>query len=178
MKQRTKNFILVIVFIITCSLAYRYSISKTLTLKKQVSLLRESIKNSDEKRQKIRILKLKNQHLDSIIENNNLKFSSVQNQLLTVLNKNSDSLNFKIISFKEPHVFISDNEEKFTSFRFKLEGNYKAFEKILFIIENNYSLGSLVHTSFNIDQDNRTKQKKLQVQAIISYINKETSSYN
>lgn len=175
MKQSDKNIILVILFVLTCVMGYKFAISNTLSLKSKVELLNKSFENSGEKQLKIHQLKSEIYYLDSIINNNNLKFYSVQNQLLTVLNKNSDSLNFKIISFKEPHEYVNEYQEKITSFGFKLEGNYKALEKILYLIENENNLGKVIHTNFKVEKEYRTKRKKLQVEAIISYIDKKKS---
>lgn len=178
MKQKNKNIILVVLFVLVCPIIYRYTISKTITLRYKVTELNELFSDSEQRQLNISKLRNENYYLDSIISSNNVKFSSVQNQLLGILNQNSKRLNFKIISFKEPHEFVTEDKKKITSFSFKLEGNYKSLERILFIIENDYSLGRIVHTAFEIDENYQSNQKKLQVNTLISYINKETDTIN
>ncbi|MFV8282603.1 hypothetical protein ACNKXS_13720 [Christiangramia marina] len=93
---------------------------------------------------------------------------------MSILNNSSDSLNYQIIAFKAPHEYITDANENVTSYNFKLEGSYKDLEKILFSIENNYSLGRLVHTNFYLETDYRTTIKKLHVNAIIRHIKEKS----
>lgn len=170
MKQRTKNYLLITAFILVLIVAYKFSFSKTLTVKKEFEDLEMKISTGKQASVNPEALKSKESYLDSIIDKNKLKNISLQNSLLQVLNENGKKGSVKIIAFKEPHIFIKESNLKQTSFQFILEGNYKDLEDVLFLLENEYSFGSLSHISFLKKKDYKLNKDFLQCLVIIQHL--------
>lgn len=171
MKQSNKNIFLVLIFFLVGSLAYRFSFSKTFEIRKQLEDLEVKLANTanhyDSKAQATRIA-----YLDSIIARNRNTETSLQNSLLKVLNENSETYLFKIIAFKEPHSFTPQNSvDGINSYEFILEGNYKNLEQILYILERDYSFGSIAHINFRKEKDYRLNKFYLQGRILIQNIN-------
>ena len=171
MKQSTKNILLIAGFSLILAVAYQYSFSKTFEVKRELNNLRTLVKQNSGSLQNINSLEEKEKYLESVIQENRIGYTSLQNRLLQVLNNHSKENSFKIVSFKEPHVTISQSdEEKNTSFQFALEGEYKALEKILFILETEHNFGSLSHLSFERKKDYRMSKSFLQCSVVVQNI--------
>lgn len=170
MKQTTKNSILIIGFLLAVLFAYQFSFSKTLETKSRLDSLKLQIDQSKLGSQNILGLRSKETYLDSIIENNRNESTSLQNNLLNILNKNSLEYSFKIINFKEPHFGVSPDSTHITSFQFTLEGKYKDLEELLYKLENEHSLGSLSHISFEKKKDYRLNKTFLQCSMILQNV--------
>lgn len=171
MKQSTKNVLLIAGFILVLTLAYNYSFSKTFAIKSDLNDLINQTEQSSISIKNITILAEKENYLESVIQEKRIGSTSLQNRLLQVLNKYSKEDSFKIVSFKEPNVSISQSgEEKITSFQFVLEGEYKALEKILLILETEHNFGSLSHLSFERKKDYRMNQSFLQCSVVVHNI--------
>jgi hypothetical protein len=149
MKQSSKNFLLIAGFFLVLLVAYQYSFSKTFEVMNELEELKIQVEQNSGSLQNIHSLKTKEVYLDSIISGNRVGNTSLQNNLLQVLNKHSEELSYKIISFKEPHIHSGENgQSKITSIQFVLEGQYKNLEEILYILEKDFSFGSLAHVKF------------------------------
>lgn len=107
---------------------------------------------------------------DSIISNSRNESTSLQNNLLNILNKYSQEHSFKIITFKEPHLGVTPDSTHITSFQFTLEGKYKDLESVLYKLENEHSLGSLSHISFEKKKDYRLNNFFLQCSVIVQNV--------
>lgn len=171
MKQANKNILLVIIFFLVGSLAYRFSISKTFEIRKQLEDLEMKIQKTenhfDSKAMDTRI-----DYLDSIIARNRNSETSLQNSLLKVLNNKSEAHSYKIIAFKEPHIFTPQgSENSINSYEFILEGNYKNLEQILYILETEYSFGSFAHLNFRKERNYRLNKFYLQGKFLIQNVN-------
>lgn len=160
MKQGTKNILLLLFFVLLLFLAYQYSFTKTFELKAKLEQLH--LQNSPNLQSETNQYDLNERELflDSII-NKNFSGSSLQNDLLEVLNKNSKDKSFKIISLNEPHLYISEDNSETTSYRFVLEGNYQDLEKVLYTLEKVYSFGNLAHINFEKKKDYRLNKEFL-----------------
>ena len=171
MTQSSKNILMVTGFFLVLLLAYRYSFSKTLEVKNELKDLKTQVEQSSGAPQNMDLLEEKEKHLDSLISGNRIGYTSPQNRLLQVLNDYSQKITFKIIRFKEPHVAISQGDEnKITSFQFVLEGEYKALEKLLFLLETEHNFGSFSHVSFETKKDYRLNRNFLQCSVVVQYI--------
>lgn len=95
-----------------------------------------------------------------------MKDSSVQNYLLEFLNTKSESVDFTILEFKEPHVF-SQNGATTTSYRFTLEGSYEEIEQVLYSLEQEYNFGRIAHVHFEKKKDYRKGKNYLECFVII-----------
>lgn len=171
MKQSTKNVLLIAGFFLILVVAYQYSFSKTLEIKRELDELNMQVAQNSGSVPNINSLKGKEIYLDSIIAKNRTEDTSLQNSLLKALNEHSELWSYKIISFKEPHVQIAENgQNKITSFQFVLQGEYKNLEEILYKLENDYSFGSLSNINLERKKDYRLNKNFLQCDILIQYI--------
>lgn len=169
MKQGTKNILLLLFFVLLLFLAYQYSFTKTFELKGKLEQLH--LQNSPNLQSEINQEDLNERELflDSII-NKNFTGSSLQNDLLEVLNKNSRDKAFKIITLNEPHSYISEDNSETTSYSFVLEGNYQDLEKVLYKLEKNYSFGNLAHINFEKKKDYRLNKEFLVCSVVVQNV--------
>jgi hypothetical protein len=142
-----------------------------LEIKKKFEELKMQAAQNSESFQNINYLKGQEMYLDSIIARNRIENNSLQNSLLKILNEHSKEMSYKIISFKEPHVQISESgQSKITSFQFVLEGEYKNLEEILYKLETDYSFGSLANIAFERKQDYRLNRIFLQCSVVVQNV--------
>lgn len=167
MKQRTKNIFLVTGFVIMLLIAYQYAITNTLEVKTQLEQIQSQIANNAHFSKNRSNIESQEAYLDSIIGQNRNNQSSSQNNLLSVLNRFSEDLSYRIISFKEPHIQILEDSSQITSYNFVLEGNYKNLEQLLYTLENEYSFGSFSHISFQRKKDYRLNREFLHCEVLI-----------
>lgn len=171
MKQSNKNLLLIVGFIVILGIAYQYSFSKTIQVKEELEDLQLQVYKNSYSLDKQAILEKKENYLDSIIIKNRLGGSSLQNNLLKVLNDFSRDLSYRIISFKEPHVQQSkDGTGTVTSFQFVLEGEYKDLEEILYKLEKDYSFGSFSHINFERKKNYRLNKNFLQCSVVVQNV--------
>lgn len=154
MNPRTKNIILVIGFILSAAIAYNLAFSKTFALKERINKLEMKTKSLGNTAIIAANLEQREQFMDSILSLNNMKGNSVQNNLLEFLNSKSESGDFTISDFNEPHTFSQDGAT-ITSYRFTLEGSYDGIEQVLYSLEQEYNFGQIAHVHFEKKKDYR-----------------------
>ena len=167
MRQPNKNILLSVSFVLILVIAYLFSFSNTLETKEELEELKQQIKQTSALSYNKASLHQKEAYLDSVISHTKTGKGSLQNNLLNTLNKYSEDLDYKIIDFKEPHLYTSQDSRKITSLEFTLEGRYKSLEQILYKLEKEYIYGSVSHLSFEKKKDYRTNRKYLQAVVLI-----------
>ena len=166
MTPKIKNIILVIGFSLSVIVAYNFAFSKTLAIKSRINSIESQLKSLEYSAFVLVNLEQREQFVDSILNTNNMKDSSVQNYLLEFLNTKSESVDFTILEFKEPHVF-SQNGATTTSYRFTLEGSYEEIEQVLYSLEQEYNFGRIAHVHFEKKKDYRKGKNYLECFVII-----------
>ncbi|HNP66315.1 MAG TPA: hypothetical protein PKH16_00285 [Aequorivita sp.] len=111
-------------------------------------------------------LEKREQFVDSILSLNNMKGNSVQNNLLDFLNSKSESGDFIISDFNEPHTFSQDGAT-ITSYRLTLEGSYDEIEQVLYSLEQEYNFGKISHVHFEKKKDYRRGKDYLECFVIV-----------
>ena len=147
MTQRTKNIILIIGFVLLLIVSYLFAISETLDTRSQVIELEKEATNFSQLNSRSLSLKRQEKFLDSILVVNKIKNTSVQNNLLDLLNEESAKNGFSISSFNEPHVF-KDDLSSITSYSFSLQGDFNDLSAVIYQLEQEYNLGRIVHVNF------------------------------
>lgn len=168
MKQQNKNILLIIGFLILAFMAYKFSILKTLEVRKQLSEIKHQINDKTSLAANYQGLVTRDIYLDSVIGSEKLK-TSLQNELLEVLNNGSREFNFKIIAFNEPHKYIYDDQTE-TTLPFVLEGQYDGIETMLYSLENNYSFGTISHIKFERKKDFRLNKVFLECRVLMQNV--------
>lgn len=169
MNLKNKNILLIIGFLLLAFLAYNFSILKTLDVKDQLIEIKQQIKDKSLLTTNYQNLVTKEIYLDSVIGSEKSQ-TSVQNELLEILNTGSRELNFKIMAFNEPHKFVYEDKTETTSFQFILEGPYGGIEKMLYNLENNYSFGTISHIKFEKKKDFRLNKVFLQCSVLMQNV--------
>ena len=111
-------------------------------------------------------IKQKEKALDDILEQNNIKNISVQNNLLAFLNTESQNSNFVISRFNEPHKF-TEEDYSITSYQFSLQGDFYDILGVSYALEQKYNLGNIVHLRFSKKMDYRKRREFLHVDFIL-----------
>lgn len=169
MKQSTKNVLLIGGFFLILVVAYQYSFSKTFEVKRELDSLKKEVEQNSGSFQNINSLGEKETDIDAYISENRIGNTSLQNNLLKVLNEQAGEKSYKIINFKEPHIQKNKNGT-ITSFRFSLEGEYLSIQEVLYKLEKDYSFGSLSHISFERKKDYRLNRNYLQCSVLVQNI--------
>ncbi len=166
MNPRTKNIILVIGFILSVAIAYNLAFSKTFALKERINKLEMKTNSLGNIAIIAANLEQREQFVDSILSLNNMKGNSVQNNLLEFLNAKSESEDFTISDFNEPHTFSQDGAT-ITSYRFSLEGSYDEIEQVFYSLEQEYNFGQIAHVHFEKKKDYRKGKDYLECFVIV-----------
>ncbi|MBW1296610.1 hypothetical protein [Aquimarina litoralis] len=172
MTQKNKNIILIIGLLLVTFIAYRYSISKTITVNHQVSTLEKQKDAYESAPTQLAALSNKEKQLDEILKKNNVEGNSLQNNLLKTLNTLSSTSNFTIIAFEEPHVYKDEGSQKTsTTYNFTLQGEYTSLIKVIYALEQTYSFGNIIHSNFEKKKNFRTGKSYLQCTVLLQRLN-------
>jgi len=166
MKQKNKNILLVSGFILALFASYQLAFSKTMEVKNEFNSIKKQLielKNIDRLSSN---LYLREKFVDSVLNKNNFKYLSIQNNLLEFLNEQSIEKKFSIISFKEPHSFI-DNDVTITSYQFTMQGGFNSLLGVIYRLEQNYNFGKISHISFEKKRDYKKRKNELQCFVIL-----------
>ena len=169
MRPKSKTLVLLVSFVFVGILSYRLAFSKPLTVKKNVSQLEREAVGFDNILSLNQTLKAKERVIDSILEENNLTNTSIQNNLLDMLNRAAAENNFSISEFNEPHRARS-NGTNIISFQFTLRGSFKDIQVVLYGLEQEYSFGQVNHVSFKRKKDYRKGTTYLECEVIVQNI--------
>lgn len=166
MKNKTKNSILIVTFLLAIILCYQLAISKTVALKKEFKTLKHQeflFKNTPKQ---ISLLKQKQKYYNGLLDKYQIHGSSLQNNLLKTINAFADSTNIKISTFLKPHV-IYNNELKVNTYQFTLEGNYNAILKLIHQLEQNTKFGEIINLHFEKKKNFRSGKYYLQAHILL-----------
>jgi len=166
MTPRNKNIFLLVGFLIMVLISYQLSISRTISLKKDINLLKEQNINSDNLARLSANLGQREKFADSVLKKNNIKGVSIQNNLLELLNSEALKGDFIITQFTEPHHII-ENEVAITSYQFGLKGSFRSIENVLYQLEQEYNFGQVSHVRFEKKRDYRRGKDYLECSVIV-----------
>lgn len=99
----------------------------------------------------------------------NLEDTSLQNNLLRVLNEEALLNNLDIIDFNQPHIHLNELNETHT-FTFKLKGGYVDILKTIHALEQKGNFGKIVHLNFEKKKNYRTNRFSLNATVFIQYL--------
>lgn len=172
MQQRTKNFALVIGFLLLLVVAYQLTFSKTFKLGKEIGQMEIQKTELLQHTQKANSLKQRERHADSILSKFRIKNRSVQNHLLDFLNEEAAQGGFSIAEFVQPHL-LKEQGVAINSYPFKLKGSYQAIERVLYQMEQKYTFGKVAHVSFERKNNFRKRTQELECYVIVERLEVE-----
>jgi len=166
MTKQQKNIVLIIGFLVSLYICYQLAISKTLEQKEQHNELSKEVLLSKNGPKQLSLLKQKEVYYDSLLTKYQLDGSSVQNNLLKVINAYSEANNIKVISFLEPHLIIK-NELIIKTYDFTLEGQYNDINKLIYQLEQHTKFGEIINLKFEKKNNFRTGRYYLRARVLL-----------
>ncbi|WP_411032362.1 hypothetical protein [Spongiimicrobium sp. 3-5] len=165
MKSETKNIVLLSGLILSLLLSYEFAVSPTLKLRREYhSLIQENLLYKNSPKQ-ISVLLSQQKENDSMLQKMNLGSSSMENNLLRILNLQAEKRNIKIMDFNDPHIF-DNNGSLVNTFDFTLQGDFTELLKTIYDIEQKNGLGEITNIHFKKQKDYR-KNKELLISRIL-----------
>ena len=166
MTKQQKNIALIVSFVFALILCYNFAIKNTLQLKKQHKHLANEavlLKNAP---QQLALLKQKNVHYDSLLTKFQLGGSSIQNNLLKIINTYANKNALKVVDFLEPHVSKND-ELVIKTYDFTLEGTYNNINQLVYLLEQQTKFGEIISLHFKKKKNYRTGRFYLQARVLL-----------
>ena len=173
MSLKQKNIILFIAVVLLYWLGYQLSFSKTFESKNQYHELKKEQELYDNVYQKLVHLKQQNVYYDSILKSKRISTeSSFQNNLLETITSYADTTSIKIINFKSPHHFRTDNA-KLNTFSFKLSGSFSKITQLIYELEQHYKLGKIISVNFEKKKNYRRNIYFLECTVLLQQVEQE-----
>ncbi|WP_299363521.1 hypothetical protein [Winogradskyella sp.] len=166
MTKKQKNILLIIGFIISLYTCYQLAIGKTLEQKSQYNTLSKEVLLSKNAPKQLSMLRQKEVYYDSLLTKYQLDGSSIQNNLLKVINSYAENNNLKVVSFLEPHS-ITKNDLTVKTYDFTLQGQYNAINQLIYQLEQNTKFGEIVNLHFEKKKNFRTGKSYLQARVLL-----------
>lgn len=167
--HKHKNAILVALFLLVLLLCYQLAISKTFVLRKEYQALKQEEQQYTNIPQQLALLSKKEAYLDSILQKMDLNNSTIENNLLRVLNRESAANKVQVIDFNPPHVHNNGNTS-LSTYNFKLRGNLTAILKVVYVLEQQSFFGEVVHVNFVKEKNYRTGRNYLEATIFVQNI--------
>jgi hypothetical protein len=166
MTKKQKNILLIVGFVVLLYICYQLAIGKTLEQKEQYDTLSKEVLLSKNAPKKLSLLKQKEVYYDSLLTKYKLDGSSIQNNLLKVINAHAKTNGIKVVSFLEPHV-ITKNDLIIKTYDFTLEGRYNAINQLIYQLEQHTKFGEIISLHFEKKKNFRTGRYYLQARVLL-----------
>ena len=170
MTNKTKNIVLIFGFFVLLLVSYKLAFSKTISYKKEYTQLKQQEVLFSNIPQQLSLLKQKQKYYDSILSSYKLNEGSLQNNLLTTLNRYADANNLKVIDFLEPHVFI-DDDLTVKTYQLTIEGDYNAILNLIYNFEQQTKFGEIINLHFEKKKNYKTGEYFLQTHMLLKSFN-------
>ncbi|TMU55668.1 hypothetical protein [Flagellimonas algicola] len=161
MKLNKKNKYLIGGILAMAFACYFLAVKKTFELKGEMAVTNDHQEKYVNVNHELAKLSKKEQNLDLQLSSLDLDNSSVQNNLLRILNEQSEAYGIKIIAFNAPHVTQHNNTKVKTQI-FTLEGSYVSILKMLHELEKKGGFGRVSHVDYEKNRDFRNRTSRLQ----------------
>lgn len=169
MKSSSKNNILLGSIVLALFICYKLAIQKTIVFRNEYQELVTETSSVKEIPRQLAVLKKKEKYYDSILQNMDLEDTSLQNNLLRVLNEEVLLNNLDIIDFNQPHIHQNELNETHT-FTFKLKGEFVDILKTIHALEQKGNFGKIVHLDFVKKKNYRTNKYSLSASVFLQII--------
>lgn len=167
MTKKQKNIALIIGFVFTLFICYKLAIDKTIHQKQQFDNLSEEILLFKNAPKQLSFLKQKEVYYNSLLTKYQLEDgSSIQNNLLKVINTYSNDNNLKVVSFLEPHT-TTKNDLIVKTYEFVVEGGYNNINQLIFQLEQKTKFGEIINLHFDKKKNFRTGKFYLQAKVLL-----------
>ncbi|WP_232735101.1 hypothetical protein [Olleya sp. Bg11-27] len=166
MNNKQKNILLLLGFVVLLFTCYQLAINKTIAEKQKFKELSKQVLLFKKAPKQLSLLKQKEAHYDSILTKYQLDGSSIQNNLLKVINSFSDANNLKVVNFLEPHT-ITQNDLTIKTYEFVVEGYYNDINQLIYQLEQKTKFGEIINLHFEKKKNFRTDRYYLQARVFV-----------
>lgn len=153
-------------FVFVLILSYTLAISKTVETRTEYVALKNEEEQFNNLSQQLYLLRKKEVHLDSILQSLNLGNTSLENNLLRVVNQEAEKNHLKVMDFDPPHVHEA-NGTVFKTFNFVLRGSFPDILRTIHTLEMQSSFGEVTYIDFVKQKNYRTSQNYLEATVFI-----------
>ncbi|MEM7485662.1 MAG: hypothetical protein AAF348_10690 [Bacteroidota bacterium] len=150
-------------------MCYKFAISNTLALRKEYRSLKAEEQLFKDIPQQLVFLSKKEKYLDSLLQKLNLNNTSMENNLIRLVNSEAAKNDLKVMDFNPPHRVITDNNSV-TTYEFVLRGGFGPILKTIYTIEHRSTFGEVIHLNFAKEKNYRTNKKYLEVKVLMQHI--------
>ncbi len=166
MSNKAKNIVLIIGFLLSLLICYKYAISNTIDYKNRYVNLKQQEQLFINTPKQLSILKQKKKHFDSILSKHQLDGTSIQNNLLKTINSFVQTNSIKVTSFIEPHI-VFKNDLTIKTYIFTLEGSYNSIIKLIHQLEQQTKYGEIISLHFEKKKNFKTGRNYLQAKVLL-----------
>ena len=166
MTKQQKNKVLLVCFSLALVICYQLAIKNTLQLKKQYNNLAHNAQLFKSAPQQLALLKQKEVYYDSLLTKFQIDGSSIQNNLLKVINSYATHNKLKVVRFLEPHL-TTTNDLVIKTYDFTLEGDYNTINQLLYLLEQKSKFGEVTSLCFETKKNYRTGRFYLQARVLL-----------
>lgn len=166
-KQGKKNIALLIGLIVFAFLCWKFTISKTIVLKNEIDQIRTNLSLLPPENILYK-LKSEKKSLDSIIANNDHSNISIQNSILSEVEKVGQKDPVSLIEFSEPFIYLNKDSIQLISFQLKVQASYENLENILYNLEKTVP-GQIRSFELSKNINYKTSREYLAAEYILTY---------
>jgi hypothetical protein len=166
MTNRQKNIGLIIGSILMLLICYKFGIAKTIVQYNEYDRLSQEQILFENMPKHMAVLNHKKHYYDSILGAYQLKGTSIQNNLIKVINAFSDDKGITVVGFEEPHLEERD-DLTIKTYRFTLEGEYKDLLALIHQLEQKTKFGEVICLDFEKKKNHRTGKFYLQASVLL-----------
>lgn len=163
---KNKSVLVLLLFFLVLLLCYRLAISNTLSLREEYLHLKKEEQAFKNIPQQLNMFSKKEIYLDSVLRELNLNNTSMENNLLRVINNEAVRNNIKVIDFNPSHLH-SIKGTSLVTHNFTLRGNFTDILKFIHTIERQSGFGEVVHINLNKEKNYRTGKNYLDATVFI-----------
>ena len=155
------------------------ALSNTIDLAIKNSDFRDQIAKSQNAPEQIKILSKKIKNIEQLVGTNNQEYLAVDihQVLLESVTGYVQKKGLILKDFPKPYVTISNGYVTKTA-ELTVEGDFIKLLKLIYFLENNYTVGKVVATDFKIVKELRTRKRKLNTTIYIQNVKTETHEEN
>ncbi|WP_047415878.1 hypothetical protein [Cellulophaga sp. Hel_I_12] len=146
MKTNNKLTLLILSILIALFVCYNFAIKNTIQLHKEHNKLLKEVVFFNNISDELALLNRRKRYNDSILLEMNLENTSIENNLLRILNIEASKNSLDIIDFNTPHIYIDNNGEVYT-YNFTLQGGFIDIISTLHQLELNGNFGEVAHVN-------------------------------
>lgn len=141
-------------------LCFNLAISNTIELKREYEKLSKEVLFFNNVSEELALLNQKKKYSDSILLEMNLENTSMENNLLRIINIEAIKNNLDVIDFNNPHIFIDKSGEIDTHI-FTLQGSFSSIIKSIYQLEQHGNFGEINHIDFIKKKNYKTNKDYL-----------------